>query len=120
VVLSSKAMKRAIVIMMLLGLVGAPLAALDCEPGQPDAMPCCQGDASSCHQEIGRAPDCCRASPAGPEGEGLALKVERAAAASLPVVAVLPALPAPAPARLAVSSSAPLDTSPSRPTILRL
>jgi hypothetical protein len=109
-----------IAIAVLLGLIGAPLAALDCQPGQPDAMPCCQGHASSCHQAIGQAPDCCKASPAGPEGEGPALKIERAADSSLPVVAVLPALPPPAPARLAVSSSAPLDTSPSRPTVLRL
>jgi hypothetical protein len=105
---------------VLLGLIGAPLAAMDCEPGQPDAMPCCQGDASSCHQEIGQAPDCCKASPAGPGGDGPALKVERAAPSSLPVVAVLPALPAPASPRPAVSASAPLDTSPSRPTVLRL
>jgi hypothetical protein len=105
---------------VLLGLIGAPLAAMDCEPGQPDAMPCCQGDASSCPQEIGRAPDCCEASPAGPEGEGAALKVERAAPSSSPVMAVLSALPAPASARPALSSSAPLDTSPSRPTVLRL
>lgn len=112
--------RRVVAIAVLVGLMGAPLAALDCEPGQPDAMPCCQGDASSCHPEIGQSPDCCKASPAGPEGEGPALKVERAAPSSLPAVAVLPALPAPASARLAVSSAVPLDTSPSRPTVLRL
>lgn len=110
--------RRGLIAAVLLGLIGAPLAALDCAPGALDAMPCCQS--GPCPQEIGQAPNCCKASPAGPEGEGPALKVERAAPSSLPMVAVLPALPPPAPARLAVSSSAPLDTSPPRPTVLRL
>ncbi len=110
-------MSRLLALAVLLALVGAPVTALDRED-LGKAMPCCEGD--PCGQAIGQAPQCCELAPAAP-AERPALKVERAAP-SLPLVSsVLPTLPSLAGLRRAAAVSAtPLDTSPSRPVVLRL
>ena len=111
-------MTRLVAIAVVLALTGSPLVALDRARDAREAMPCCQGD--SCPQESGQAPDCCQASPGSPAGEGPALKVERKGPSSLPVLAVLPSPPSSSPDRIGAAVAPPLDTSPSRPTVLRL
>jgi hypothetical protein len=81
-------------------------------------MPCCEAD--PCGPEVGRAADCCSVAPAAPDDRP-ALKVERAVPAFLAVTSVPPTLARPAGhSRTAAGSPVALDTSPSRPVVLRL
>jgi hypothetical protein len=111
-------MSRVIALAVLVALPGAPLLALARASDARAAMACCKGDA--CPQEIGQARECCAISPAAPD-ERPALKVERRAASIPAVSAVLPTLALPAGvSRTAASPAVALDTSPSRPVVLRL
>jgi len=60
---------RSAALMLAVGLVASPVAALFCAEGDAAAMACCREDMSQCNQP-GKTDDCCRTSPGVSRDQG--------------------------------------------------
>ncbi len=115
---------RLTVLLVAMGLLASPIAALYCDTQGQAAMECCQGDMSECNQP-GKTEDCCQVAPTSQEGAAIVGKAPNQRLTPDGPVA-LPALAAatlpPPSVRLRISRipTPQADPSPPRTPILRV
>ena len=117
-------MSRRYALVLLLGAVVVlqPLAGLDCSPGGPQRLPCCDEPAAGCHQ-IGSAAACCPDAPAPSESSTMAAARPTSRPHDVPViVATHGAVPAPPvfAGGFAAFTRSTVDPPPRPPAVLRL
>jgi len=85
-------LRRLLIGLTCVGLLGSPVATLACPTADPAAMACCQQDANDCNQR-GKSDDCCRTLPGDGQTAATAAKASDIAGAQLNAspAAMLPA-----------------------------